>query len=466
MIRWFLLLIVCLSICSNCTEEPAIDLDSIEDSLELLASSEQRSGNIQQGRDYLLRGEYINSGIPREIFDNTINRVLPSDNHLNRSGASENLPYGYSSVFAKNGIEVVAPNCLQCHAGFVNGKFVLGLGDNSFDFTLDQSFFSEQIDGLVRSSYTEDSPEWEAYFPFTRGIKATASDLITDVVGVNPADKLALVLASHRNPDDLTWSDDRLFEVDSEVIPADVPAWWLLKKKHAMFTTGIGRGDFSRIMMASSVLVLQDSTQAREIDNNFVDVLAFINSLDPPDFPGEVDESLLEEGQILFVENCSKCHGTYGANETYPNFLVHHDVIQTDPHLASVAYADADFGVWYNGSWFSKGPNGAFVEPTDGYVAPPLDGVWATAPYFHNGSVPTLELVLDSESRPAYWDKPSTSDTYNLDDVGIDFTEQTSKGSKFTYDTTKKGYSNIGHVFGDHLSNNQRKAVIEYLKTL
>jgi len=31
-----------------------------------------------------------------------------------------------------------------------------------------------------------------------------------------------------------------------------------------------------------------------------------------------------------------------------------------------------------------------------GYQAPPLDGVWATAPYFHNGSVPTIADVLDS----------------------------------------------------------------------
>jgi cytochrome c peroxidase len=34
---------------------------------------------------------------------------------------------------------------------------------------------------------------------------------------------------------------------------------------------------------------------------------------------------------------------------------------------------------------------------------PPLDGIFATAPYLHSGSVPTVELVLNSKARPKYW---------------------------------------------------------------
>lgn len=449
-----------------CSSDPEFDNEEIQAAQEQLSPNPQRVGDVSKGREYLVAGNYINSGIPREVFNSTIGLFFESENHLNRTGINEDIHYSYSAVLADNGVEIVAPNCLQCHAGYVNGEFVLGLGDNSFDYTMDQSIASDFLDDRVKSLYTENSPEWEAYFPFTRGIRATSKDLITDVVGVNPADKLALVLASHRNPDDLTWTDERLFDVTEEVIPADVPAWWLLKKKNAMFTTGIGRGDFSRIMMASSVLVLEDSLAAREIDKRFVDVLAFINSLEPPKYPNQIDETLLAEGQLLFEENCSQCHGTYGSNETYPNFLVGHEVIQTDPHLANTAYADADFGVWYNGSWFSKGANPAFVQPTDGYVAPPLDGVWATAPYLHNGSVPNLEVLLDSNSRPTYWDKPVTSETYDLELVGIDYQEQTNKDSNYTYDTTKKGYSNSGHRFGDHLSKDQRRSLIEYLKTI
>lgn len=456
--------IVCF--CIACTKEPFVDLTTIDDDLEFIPASTQRVGDAVKGREYLVTGDYINSGIPLDVFNSTIGRVLVSENHLNRTGLNEPIPYSYSAVTAENGIKVVAPNCLQCHAGFVNGDFVLGLGDNAADYTLDQSLFSGQLDQLVKSTYTEDSQEWDAYFPFTRGIKATSKNLITEVVGVNPADKLALVLAAHRDKDDLSWSDEELFEVSDELMPADVPAWWLLKKKNAMFGAGIGRGDFSRIMMASSVLVIKDTIQSAKIDENFVDVLAFINELEPPKYPNAIDDAKAEEGRLLFVDNCAKCHGTYGNSGSFPNFLVSHELIQTDPHLANADYAEAAFGDWYNNSWFARGDNAAYVKPTGGYIAPPLDGVWATAPYLHNGSVPTLETLLQSELRPKYWDKPLTSETYNLEDVGIDFTEQTAKDSKYTYDTTIKGYSNEGHYFADHLSDDQRSSIIEYLKTL
>lgn len=450
----------------SCTEDPFVDLGAIDNDLEFIPPSSQRGGDPIKGREYLITGDYINSGIPLDVFNNTLGRILESDNLLNRSGNNADLPYSYSAVAAENGVEVVAPNCLQCHGGFVNGEFVLGLGDNAADYTLDQSVFSGQLDGVIASIYSEDSPEWEAYFPFSRSINATAPGLITDVVGVNPADKLAVILAAHRDNQDLSWSDQRLFSVSDELMPADVPAWWLLKKKNAMFGTGIGRGDFSRIMMASSVLVIKDTIQAALIDENFADVLAFINTLEAPKYPGTIDMGKVQEGEMLFAENCAKCHGTYGANETYPNFIVKHDLIQTDPHLANNDYADETFGNWYNNSWFAKGAFGARVEKTDGYMAPPLDGIWATAPYLHNGSVPTLDVLLDSESRPTYWDKRLSSDTYDLEKVGIDFIVQDSKNSNYTYDTTKKGYGNQGHYFADHFSDKQRSRLIEYLKTL
>ena len=65
-----------------------------------------------------------------------------------------------------------------------------------------------------------------------------------------------------------------------------------------------------------------------------------------------------------------------------------------------------EFAKAYNSSWFAKEPTGHWFLPgkpvkfTPGYQAPPLDGVWATAPYFHNASVPTLYAVLNSRARP------------------------------------------------------------------
>ncbi len=77
-------------------------------------------------------------------------------------------------------------------------------------------------------------------------------------------------------------------------------------------------------------------------------------------------------------------------------------MIGTDPTLA---HAFAPDGVaHYLESWFARehGPNGEPLHGLGGggYQAPPLDGVWATAPYLHNGSVPTLHHVLESDVAP------------------------------------------------------------------
>ena len=108
------------------------------------------------------------------------------------------------------------------------------------------------------------------------------------------------------------------------------------------------------------------------------------------------------------------------------------------------------------------------MEPELGYVAPPLDGIWATAPYLHNGSVPTLESLLNSTLRPRYWARSGRSDDYNLDAVGWNFEVLSKPGRKapWLYRTDLPGYGNQGHTYGDALSASERRAILEYLKTL
>jgi hypothetical protein len=107
-------------------------------------------------------------------------------------------------------------------------------------------------------------------------------------------------------------------------------------------------------------------------------------------------------------------------------------------------------------------------------VAPPLDGIWATAPYLHNGSVPTMAALLDSSTRPRYFTRSFDSKDYDPVALGWRFSvvdhgqsaEPSASKAVLIYDTTLIGYSNSGHTFGDVLSPPQRLAVIEYLKTL
>src|SRR5262249_48323595 len=107
---------------------------------------------------------------------------------------------------------------------------------------------------------------------------------------------------------------------------------------------------------------------------------------------------------------------------------------------------------------------------------PPLDGVWATAPYFHNGSVPTIYHVLNSRARPRVYTRSYRTGTEDYDPIKLGWkfsvldTPADPKKPGFElrkiYDTTQPGRGNSGHLFGDKFSDDERTAVIEYLKTL
>jgi mono/diheme cytochrome c family protein len=98
------------------------------------------------------------------------------------------------------------------------------------------------------------------------------------------------------------------------------------------------------------------------------------------------------------------------------------------------------------------------------YKARPLDGIWATAPYLHNGSVPSLyQLLLPVKDR----DKQFFVGTREFDPKNVGFRTGNAPGA-FLFDTTKPGNSNAGHdTYGmDAMSDDQRWQLVEYLKTL
>ena len=103
----------------------------------------------------------------------------------------------------------------------------------------------------------------------------------------------------------------------------------------------------------------------------------------------------------------------------------------------------------------------ATVE-TAQYRARPLNGIWATGPFLHNGSVPTLMDLLSPPS-----DRPSTfkvgNGTFDPNNVGFKPAEN---DSNFVFDTSKKGNSNKGHIYGVNLTDSEKVALIEYLKSL
>lgn len=96
------------------------------------------------------------------------------------------------------------------------------------------------------------------------------------------------------------------------------------------------------------------------------------------------------------------------------------------------------------------------------YKGRPLNGIWATAPYLHNGSVPNLWQLLQPQEKRV---KHFTVGSREFDPVNVGFDTAPYPGG-FDFDTTLPGNSNAGHNFGTALSDDEKWALVEYMKTL
>ena len=190
----------------------------------------------------------------------------------------------------------------------------------------------------------------------------------------------------------------------------------------------------------------------------------------PPAYPFSVDDALAARGERVFRATCAECHGTYGAEPSYPERVVALEEVATDPVRLSALTSENRAA--YGASWFADYGNDHTVESPDGYLAPPLDGIWASAPYFHNGSVPTLWHVLHPDERPVVWKR--TSDDYDRELGGISARAVPEVPGQVRdnhlrrqyFDTRRLGKSASGHRFPNVLTASEKRAVLEYLKTL
>jgi hypothetical protein len=109
------------------------------------------------------------------------------------------------------------------------------------------------------------------------------------------------------------------------------------------------------------------------------------------------------------------------------------------------------------------------MRETGGPVYPGrlLEGVWATAPYLHNGSVPTLyHLLLPAAERPKTFQVGSQE--FDPKAVGFVWEKELASSTPdkplFEFDTTIEGNRNVGHEYGAELAPDEKWALVEYLK--
>ncbi|AUX70439.1 hypothetical protein CHX26_13880 [Porphyrobacter sp. HT-58-2] len=198
-------------------------------------------------------------------------------------------------------------------------------------------------------------------------------------------------------------------------------------------------------------------------------IFAWLADYRPQAFPGPVDLGDAERGAAIYAAGCAACHGRVDWNGGAPRLLSYPDWIGdvgTDPLRA--AAIDEPLAAAIRGSAYGKA---IIVRPGDGYAAPPLAGVWSSAPYLHNGSVPSLAALLDPRLRPARF--MVGGHALDWESMGLLLTPEGTYPEGYLpfampqwVDTSQPGLSNSGHRYGSELTLQERRALIEFLKLL
>ena len=202
-----------------------------------------------------------------------------------------------------------------------------------------------------------------------------------------------------------------------------------------------------------------DSTDPKEM-SSLRRVMNYIGDLKAPAYPLPIDASLATAGGVIYKARCAECHEIGGART---GSVIPLAEIGTDRHRLDMWTANS--ATAYNA--YGDGHDWKFshFRKTAGYTATPLDGIWLTAPYLHNGSVPTLtDLLEPAAARPTkFW---RGYDLYDSTKVGFVTTGPDAERAGTPLDVTQPGNSNVGHTYGTDVPPDQKRALLEYLKTL
>jgi hypothetical protein len=242
--------------------------------------------------------------------------------------------------------------------------------------------------------------------------------------------------------------------------------------------------------------------------DNVAEIQRSLELLRTPKWPeavfGHLDRAKVEDGRVTYEEQCARCHTRTGLPpnslgivfKERPAFDVGTDPTAYKQFAESAASRVAglkrlsgsiyemrraqltaivgpDVAANYM-ELYSRGRPNEFALATDqykdasdanwqksgaAYWASPLEGIFASSPYFHNGSVRTLWDVLTAPAqRPKTFRTGSTE--FDVEGVGL------RNDGRFLYDTTQPGKGNGGHVFGTDLTQKKKTALIEYLKSI
>jgi mono/diheme cytochrome c family protein len=222
-----------------------------------------------------------------------------------------------------------------------------------------------------------------------------------------------------------------------------------------------------------------------------------IGRIGPPKWPWPVSQPLVARGERVFAGECASCHGVQRGLErppvtdTWATPLInvgtdtkHWEVLlrpaltgvmegATLPNgveLGEAAPAAAILLATTQGAIKQKYPELDLIQTgapsTNTYASRVLEGIWAAPPYLHNGSVRSMAELLEPASRRAA--SFEVGPVYDPQTLGL--ARHQPEGQRYLRTTTgcdlTSGNSNCGHEYGTRLSAQDKRALLEYLKTL
>src|SRR5262249_30900204 len=159
----------------------------------------------------------------------------------------------------------------------------------------------------------------------------------------------------------------------------------------------------------------------------------------PPPYPYPIKWKLADQGKAIYQDKCANSHA-FGGKET--GTIIAIERVDTDAHRLDMWSQEPANG--YTNYPSTPGSHFSHFSKHNGYVAVPLDGIWIRAPYLHNGSVPTMEDLLESQAnRPKVFYRGY--DVYARDKMGFISSGPEAQAAVFKYDTSIRGNGNGGH---------------------
>lgn len=244
---------------------------------------------------------------------------------------------------------------------------------------------------------------------------------------------------------------------DGTIGTVDLPQVWNQKPRIGMYLHWDGNNNNITERNYAAAMAI-GATPKSVIQSSFTRVTDFLLQLQPMAYPYPIDQASAGRGKPIFEQYCAACHAFGSPNTGQVTDIA---TVGTDRHRLdsfTVGLVDRFHAINEPPFVFNA------YRKTDGYANVPLDGIWARAPYLHNGSVPNLHaLLLPDSQRPSGFYRGY--DVYDPAQMGFISNGPEASKAGFYVDTNVPGNSNQGHSYGTSLSDKEKQDLIEYMKT-